>query len=76
MSHSCGDSPSTVEENERSGSEKTCPVLPNCHPERSEGSDGEAVVPSRARDLFHSRERSFVAALLRTADSSSLRSSE
>jgi hypothetical protein len=46
------------------------------HPERSEGSDGEAVVLSEAKDLFRALERSFVASLLRTADSSSLRSSE
>jgi len=41
-----------------------------------EGSDGEAVVPSEARDLYSESERSFVATLLRTTDPSSLRSSE
>jgi hypothetical protein len=55
-----------VDEDERS--------LDPCHPERSEGSDSEAVVLSEAKDLFLLAARSFVATLLRMT-SSSLRSS-
>jgi hypothetical protein len=42
--------------------------MESCHPERSEGSDREAVILSEAKDLSADGKRSLVAKLLGTTD--------